>query len=536
MLDAGCWMLAGVFVCLLLFSRTASAQDTTMVATVTHVAGANVYLDLGTNQGVETGDTLLVQRNNEIIGQLKVLSVSSKQSVVAFVGKPFQITRASKLTVTFTSAGSSQRQQIADAFEEELEDEAPAPVVRNTAASRRTASRPDRIRLDGRVMLNMSIMSSETKPLDDTYDPTKRTFITPSLNLNTTVSNLPSGVRLRLNIRSDYRYNSATTLTRQNTVRTYQLSLEKDLPFGEFQLGRFYNRLSSMGGYWDGVSFLYGSRKNGVGASVGFMPDRSNEGFTTQFPRFSGFAHYETSRRSGQPYYQVAASYHEVQPSTDYLDHKFLGLEQSFNWGIFSINQDLQLDKDPETQAWVASNFRANSRVKITDWLTLRNRYTIRQPYRMYSTASPISVRRDQIQTTLNFQVLEARFGVSYTTRYTRQQYESRTYTAFATSPALTRAQFSLFGSYNFWESSFGSALYLNGGVNKPVGPAMIRLDYGFYRSTNENQVEPIDLSRYTFSTTLPIGDKVYANFRTSLQQSQYLNSITFNTSLQYRF
>ncbi len=527
-------MLAGSFLCLFFLPQVASAQDTTMVTTVTHVAGANVYLDLGTNQGVETGDTLLVQRNNEIVGQLKVLSVSSKQSVVAFVGKPFQITRASKLTVLFNTAGSNQRMQTADAFQEE--EDRPAPVERSTPSSRRSSFRPDRIRLQGRIMLNMSVMSSETKPLDDTFEPTKRTFITPSLNLNTTVSNLPSGVRLRLNVRSDYRYNSATTLARQNIVRTYQLSLEKDLPFGEFQLGRFYNRLTPTGGYWDGVSFLYGSRKKGIGASVGFMPDRSNEGFTTQFPRFSGFAHLETSRKSGQPYYQVSASYHEVQPSSDYLDHKFFGVEQTFSWGIFSLTQDLQLDKDPETQGWVASNFRANARLKITDWLTLRNRYTVRQPYRMYSTASPISIRRDQIQTTLNFQLLDARFGVSYTTRYTRQQYESRTYTAYATSPPLTMAQFSLFGSYNFWESSFGSALYLNGGINKPIGPAMIRLDYGFYRSTNENQVEPIDLSRYTFSTTLPFGKKVYANFRTSLQQSQYLNSITFNTSLQYRF
>lgn len=534
---------AGVLMCLLSLARPVRAQDTTMVANVTHVAGANVYLDLGSTQGLATGDTLLVVRNNEVVGRLNVLSVSSKQSVVGFVGQPFSITRAEKLDVRFYGARPGQTPNRAPESEADGPPADPAaqqtrgqPAVQPSGASRSASRKENRVQLQGRVLLNLSIMNSETIPQAEDLDPVKRTFMTPSLNVNATVSNLPTGVRLRLNMRSDYRYNSAISLTRQNIVRAYQLSLERDLPFGAFQLGRFYDRLSAMGGYWDGVSFMYGSRTKGVGASVGFMPDRSNEGFTTQFPRFSGFAQYETGRRAEQPFFRVAAAYHEVQPHTDYLDHQYLGLEQSFTWGRFSLTQQLQLDNDPETKGWVASNFRANTRIKITDWLTLRNRYTIRQPYRMYSTGSPISVRRDQIQTGLNIQVLDARVGLSYTTRYTRETYESRTMTAYATSPPLTRASVSIFGSVNHWEADFGTALYLNGGLSKPVGGTLLRLDYGFYRSTNVQQIDPIDLHRYSFAATVPLGEKMYANLRTSLQQSQYLNSITFNTSLQYRF
>ena len=523
--------LIGGLSCLFGLSQAAMAQETTLTATVTHIAGANVYLDIGTNQGIATGDTLLVSRMEEVVGRLHVISVSSKQSVVEFIGQAFSITRASKLTVVFSRSGAATR-----SMDEEPEPVASEPVAIAKTSSRSASKRPDRIKVRGRLLVNYSMLNSETIPQAAGLAATRRTFITPSLNLNTTVDNLPSDVKLHLNIRSDYRYNSGVTLTRQNTLRTYQMSLEKDLPFGQVQLGRFYNRLTPSGGYWDGLSFVYGSRKKGVGASVGFMPDRSNEGFTTQFPRFSGFAHLETRRRVEKAYYRVSASYHEIQPSSQYLDHRYFGFEQTFNWGPVSFNQDLQLDKDPSTSAWVASLFQANTRVKITDWLSLQSRYTVRQPYRMYSTASPVSLRRDQIQGGLNFQFLGARIGASYTARYTRRQYESRTYTAYFNSPPLTPAQVSFFGSASQWESDFGTALYLNGGASKPIGTALIRMDYGFYRSTNNNQIEPIDLSRYSVSATLPLLKTLYWNVRTSLQQSQYLNSITFNTSLQYRF
>ncbi|MFK7844436.1 MAG: hypothetical protein AB8G77_03975 [Rhodothermales bacterium] len=509
------------------------AQETTLNATVTHIAGANVYLNIGSRDDVAQGDTLVVQKNGEIAGQLHVLNVSSTQAVVEFIGQSFAITRANRLTVVLKKSAADLPAEVV--YTEPVASEEP-PVISKKPARPSPAKRRNQIKIRGRILLNFSMLDSETKPQVAGLTSTHRTFVTPAANLNTTISNLPAGVRLRLNIRTDYRYSAQSSLTRQNTFRTYQLSLEKDMPIGQLQLGRFYNRLTPAGGYWDGVSFLYGSRKTGAGASIGFMPDRSNEGFTTAFPRFSGFAQFETPRKANQPHYRVSGSYHEVQPNSLYLDHKFFGLEQTVNWGPVSINQDLQLDKDPMTSNWVASLFRANTRVKINEWLTIRSRYTLRQPYRMYSTASPISVRRDQIQGGLNFQIFEARIGVSYTTRYTRREYESRTYTAYFTTPLLTPAQVSFFGSVNQWKSDFGTALYLNGGASKPIGTALIRVDYGFYRSTNSNQIDPIDLSRYSISTTLPFSKKLYWNMRTSLQQSQYLRSITFNTSLQYRF
>ena len=522
-----------VFVLLLLsVAYRVQAQDTTLTVTVTHIAGSNVYLDAGTNDGLSKGDTLHVRSGSDILGRVVVENAASQQSVVAFIGNTFSITRGTLLTVVFstTPAVSPSVPQEAPATREEPESLFSSPPTTRASTSR------SRLKVRGRLLMNFSQLNSKTIPQAEGLSSTTRRFITPSISLNTTISNLPSDVRLRLNIRSDYRYNSGSTFSRTNSFRAYQLSLEKNLPFGHVQLGRFYNRLIAAGGYWDGISFLYGSRKRGIGISFGFMPDRSNEGLTTQFPRFSGFAHFETKRQPEKPHYRIAASFHEIQPVSEYQNHTYFGVEQSLDWGPVSLDQDLQLDQDPETGTWIASLFQTNTRISLTDWLFFRGRLTSRQPYRMYSLLSPISTRREHIQGGLNVRYSGASIGADYAVRYTEGVYESRTYIAYFNTPALSSVQVSFFGSGSHWQSDFGTALYLSGGMSKSLGAYLFRLDYGFYRSTSNNQIEPIDLHRYTFSATLPFSKKFYANLRGSIQQSQFLSSVAFNTSLQYRF
>lgn len=519
---------------LISIAQLAKAQDTTLTVTVTHIAGSNVYLNAGTNDGLSKGDTLRVHSGPELLGRVFIESAASQQSVVAFIDNTFSITRGTRLTVTFSKgpAISTPVLEATPAAKEESILSSPSPRI----AKRKASSGKGRVRVQGRLLMNFSLLNSETTPQTEGLSATTRTFITPSINLNTTVSNLPSDVKLRLNIRSDYRYNSTTSLSRTNSFRAYQLSLEKNLPFGHLQLGRFYNRLIAAGGYWDGMSFLYGSRKKGIGLSIGFLPDRSNEGFTTQFPRFSGFAHYETTRRSEKPHYRIAVSFHEIQPSSQYQTHKYFGAEQSLNWGPLTLNQDVQLDQEPATGTWIASLFQTHTRVSITKWLDIRGRLTLRQPYRMYSLLSPLSTRREHIQGGLNARFSGASIGANYSARFTQGTYESRTYVAYFNTPVVQPVQLSFFGSGSHWESDFGTALYVNSGLTKSVGAYLFRFDYGFYRSTNNNQVEPIDLHRFTFSATLPFSSKFYFNLRGSLQQSQYLNSLSMNSSLQYRF
>jgi hypothetical protein len=78
--------------------------------------------------------------------------------------------------------------------------------------------------------------------------------------------------------------------------------------------------------------------------------------------------------------------------------------------------------------------------------------------------------------------------------------------------------------------------LYLSVGLSKSIEAVLLRFDYGFYRSTNPNRLDPIDLHRFSFSTTVPLGKALYWHARGSIEQSPYLQRLSLNTSLQVRF
>lgn len=509
-------------------------ESSSLVGTVTQLAGQNVYLNVGTDQGIAKGDTLQLVAAGRM---LLVLQASRKQCITEVLGASFPVTRGQRLTFDVLKGNGNV------APDEGRSDE-PAPVEVDEMASimdtndqqviarRRKSSK---IEVDGRLIINLSFLESQTSIRSNAVAPVSRRYATPSLNLNATIKNLPSDVRLNIHVRSDYRYQSRNPIAPESSFRAYRLNLEKTLPFGEIQAGRFYNRYSQRGGYWDGLSFIAGDRRKGVGGSIGFMPDRANEGFTTQFPRYSLFAHYETPRKNTLRY-RASVAYNEIQPSSVFLAHRYTGIEQRFDLDIFSINQDLQLDQDPVSMNWVVSHFQLNTRIKVGSRASLRGRYSMRQPYRMYNIDQPFLTRRDQFGGGLSFQFDKFSLGANYAVRQLNQQYEGQTVSGQFNTLPLTRWALSFSGSANRWESDFGTALFANTGIARHFGKIYARVNYGFYQSRSPNLDTPINMHRVSLSSSIPFSKSMYWNFRASLNQSEFLTSYSFNTSLQIRF
>jgi hypothetical protein len=516
------WIQAG--------AGAAFGQDTTLTATVVQVAGENVYLNIGRADGVLPRDTLGIGAAGRTLGRMVAISTSSRQSILAFASTPFPLTRGMTVDVAFRKR-TPPRTPPAPA--ETPEPTRPPTVL---AARKSSPARPagQRVRVDGRITLALSMLHSETQSLSAELEPVGRRFATPSLNLNATVRNLPSNTRLHANIRTEYRSQTTPTLLPQKSVRTYQLSLQKTLSFGEMQFGRFYNGFTAHGGYWDGASLLLGSRRAGAGVTVGFMPEQANEGFTTEFPRVSGFLHFRTPAKQHVAY-RVSASYHEVHPTALYLDHRFGEFMQQLDWRALSIDQDIQIDQDPLTNHLVITQFQLDARVRVTEGLQLKTRYFIRQPYRMYSTVSPISARRDQIGIGFQIRKNEGSIGGEFSNRYTEGAFDSRTLLLYGNTPFIQPISLSLTGNASYWTSTFGDALYASAGLMQAFRSGHTRIDYAFYRTTAANQENPIDVHRVSLSTSLPIGRALFWNARISLQQSHYLRSASGQTSLQVR-
>ena len=505
-------------------------------ATVTQLAGQNVYLNAGQNEGVAEGDTLRLI-SAPVGRRFLVIRATRSQAITAFVGAPFALTRGQKLTfVVLKGAGVPEPvEEVAEAVvveEPEVTSIMETPDTRQPATRRATSGK---VKVDGRLLLSASMLASETRIRSSNVAPVRRQYVTPVANLSATISNLPSDFKLNVQLRSDYRYQSRNPIAPENSVRAYRLNLEKTLPFGQVQIGRFYNRLTQRGGYWDGVSFLAGSRKKGIGASVGYMPDRSNEGFSTQFPRYSVFAHYETPN-SSKIGYRASVAFNEIQPSSVFLNHRYAGIEQRLNLDGFTLNQDLQIDQDPISKSWIVSHFHVNTRIALGKRAWLRGRYSMRQPYRIYNIDQPFLIRRDQYSGGLSFQLGKVSFGGNVAFRMLNQNYEGQTFSGYFNTRPLTRLAISLSGSGSYWTSDFGEAIFLNGGLARSFGKLYARVNYGFYQSRSPNVSQTIDMHRISVSTTLPINKTLRWNLRASANQSQFTTSLSLHTSLQIRF
>src|SRR5690606_5813110 len=98
-----------------------AAQDAAprVRARVTYIAGSNVYVDAGSEQGIRAQDTLAVFREADgaRLGAVVVLSVTDARAVATFAGRPFTLTRGTALLLELPRHGAPATADSAAAAE-----------------------------------------------------------------------------------------------------------------------------------------------------------------------------------------------------------------------------------------------------------------------------------------------------------------------------------------------------------------------------------------------------------------------------------
>lgn len=519
----------------------AYAQEGGVTVRVTYVAGQNVYLDAGRDQRILPGDTLAVYRDGALAGRLVVVSSISDRSVATFADTPFPMTRGMELQVRAPVPPGEETPAPPPDAEPDPAVVPPAEQAADPyAASRTTPQRRARTgpRVDGRMMVSLNTLQSDTRWTTVPSGATKRTFATPSLNLNLTVRDLPHGLRLRTRLRTDYRYSSHRSIDPAWSVRAYEMLLERDFSDFSVQAGRFSNRYASYGGYWDGALVQYGARRAGVGTALGFMPDRSNEGFSTDMPRYAGFAHVEFGNRARWQY-AVRLSLDEIRPVDPLLTHRFGGLSHSLRWRGVSLRNDVQLDRDPETGRWIASRFQVRGSISPARGVTLHGRYTVRQPYSIYRVQRVISYRRDQAHAGASFQFGGGLVGADVAFNYVEDAVEGRradgrTVSGYFQLSRTRLLALSLAATASYWQADDGSSFFLNTGVSRSLGRANARLQYQFYRTVTV--ADPLLTHAVVAHAAVPLGRRFSGSSQVRLQRSATLRSVAFYLSLSYTF
>ncbi len=500
-------------------------QNTEISATVVRLQGRGVYLNVGKEVGILAKDTLAVSKG-EIRGSLRVIGSSSKSALTTWVGRRIDLVVGDVIVVALPERNlASPDDDVITKKDERL-----SILVRKQPGNSTYGSKKGHPKFSGRLMLSMSALRSKTKWNTTTKNSNSRTFATPNLNFRGVVSDLPGGAVVSLSTRMAYRYSSDNIISSPTSIRLYQISLARSLPGTplDFEVGRFSNANEPGTGYWDGIILRSRGRKYQYGASFGLEPDKFNEGFRADLPKYSAFV--SINNRVGSLRSSTDISVTQLRPQNSWLTHTYVGASQKFRSRRFSVSGDVQVDRDPQGGSWVISRLKSRGSVNLTSALRVNARFSVRQPYSYWKTTNIISYRRDQASIGLSYGVNDSRVGVTLTTNTIDSAPSSSTYAMNFTIAHLPFINASFSGSGSYWSRNSTETIFGNASLSRALGAVRLQLLYNYYQT--KLFTDTVTSHTVGASAQIPIRKDIHASLQTRTQFGQQLTSTSVFASL----
>jgi len=510
-----------------LVGRAQAQEHTHITVVIEQLAGPDVYLRAGTADGIRAEDTLDVQQRPDgpVLGQVRVMSSTEHRSVVTLIGMPFPLTRGDSLYLSFHSARPRGP----------IEPRAASAQVSRNLSRRPGAAQAARAtpRVSGQFSFDFSSIHTATEGLGSDPEKVTRDFNTPTAGLRVQVSQLPGGLQFNTSARASYRSSSDNIITPSTSVRVYQASLEKSfqaMPLS-VQLGRFYNRYETYSGYWDGLLLHYG-KAFGIGAAAGFEPDRLNQGFSNTLPKYSVFLDYhQYGHASG---YSADVSFHQVRPDDGTPDHTFVGLSQRVRVKRFSLSQNLQVDRNPESDRWVVTRAQARASIPIGGRGDFHAGYTLRQPYQFGRSVDVIPFRRDHVTAGLTVWVGRGTLNADVATADQDGRARYYNFSSSLRFPTTGFLGLDLMVAGSYWTEAANRGVLLSPTLGRSIGGMRTRINYQYYRSQSEQAT--IVSHAADLSLSFPLANQIRSTVRARISIGDKLSSTGIYTSLWVPF
>jgi len=499
----------------------AQTQEQTVAVLVEHIAGSNLYLDVGTDKGLNADDTLIVYTDGDgsYLGELVVLSATHERAVVTFASAPFPVTRGKILRAVFTPL---------------------VPLGEEPSASSRTTTRrsatTEGVRVSGRVTLDVNTLQTTSGGGQVGQEPVDRYFTTPTLRLRANVAHLPGDLMFRTNLRVATRYSSEGQVQPNESYRIYEADFEKSFQVVpvQLQLGRFYNRYETYSGYWDGLLMRIGPEVFGIGGVAGFQPERSNELFSTDVGKYTGFLNLRL--RGSAVRYSTDLSVHHLRPRNDQPNQTFAGWSQRLQVGRFQLSNSIQVDRIIGTNRWDVTRILARSSIPLGSRMDLRMRYSMHHPQTVQLFPQLLQARRHQGSVGMNFFVWQGSVSLDATVNHiqaTDREETSFTYTGAFAFPRTVLLGFGFNGSVSYWAQDGASTTYLSGGMSRAFGRVFWRASYQRYET--KYQVALLTHSG-DFALTLPLSRRLYSTVQARIRRGENLSSNNLYVTLWMNF
>ncbi len=484
-------------------------------ARVRQVAGATVYLDLGTDHGLAVGDTVPLARTlrGRAVGHMVVTVASTVRSIVSFAGAPFSLSRGEVVAIGLLREPTVAPPPVRDQPGSPSTTRAPArdtpsPPTAEAATPLVTPPLP----AHGRWGLEMAV-SHAASTLGTPVDPVEvsRTFATPAVRLDVRAPSFLAGFDLRVSSRTTYRYGTDPGFSQQWAPRVYQFALERRFDGAELILGRFHSPGESFSGYWDGVSLRLGEHGLGVGVLGGFQPDRWNQLPNADLPKATLFVDFD--RQRGTTRWRGDVSAHMAWPADGAPTHTFFGFGQRISTDRLRISQELQVDRDPFAGGLRLSRLTGQASLRLSRSVDLRAGASRRETYLIWAVAPEDLFSSQRDRATIGVSVRGNRASASVDVGVNRDVSDrvTRSLTGSLSVPRLWGSVGAM-GSASWWGGDTGHALSISPSLLWGVGRARVRAGYRLYTSDVLGRLRTTHAP--DFSLDLPLASRVRASMR----------------------
>lgn len=273
-------MKRGVVLTLLLAACVLHAEEKVVRGTVTYLAGGSVYTSLGRGSGVQDSTLLYVVRGADTTAVLKVYAVSSKSSVCRVLRARGQIVVRDEVWGTVVLVDEKKSDPTTRRPERTSGEPLPSPQpVRSSSI---TEHGP--FTLQGRV---------SAQYFTSLYENSAFNIAQPgvALNVRGALRDVPLKVEVLANLRSlTVGKRGPFSKRAVNQSRIYGLSVTYDDGARMFSVGRIIPIYAPSIGYVDGVMASVRVGPVLFGTSLGYQPDFTLRGISTEYKKFALFA------------------------------------------------------------------------------------------------------------------------------------------------------------------------------------------------------------------------------------------------------
>jgi hypothetical protein len=499
--------------------KAAGQTVDTVRVEITRIQARGVYTTVADGISWASGDTLQVVSTTGIRTTVRLVGRSTSSLLLAWVGDALAVEVGDVLTLV----GRRGRTTPVDAERTPAVADRVSILDREGRTGRAGARGRSGPRVDGRLMVGVSGLQSTTRGRMTDNVSVSRSFLTPSTALRLRVGRLPGDVELDLNARYSRRFSSNDIIGQADAPRIYDLSISQ--PVGHtgvrYAAGRFNDSRLAQSGYWDGVRMEHDVGSFEWGLAGGFEPDRYNQGFRSDRPKFAAYA--GGMRRFDGGSFSLTGAFTQLRPTNDWLDHSFFSVDQELRIRGVRVTNRLLLDRDPESGSWIPSRYQARAGIPVSSSLRLTARYSMRQPYGYWRTTDIFSDRRDQISAGISYARNQTRLSLTGTENRIEHSDPSRTATGhFSTEPRWM--PFRTSGTLSAWFRHSSRTLYGTLGLHRTLLGSDMALNLTTY---NIQTVGPSATSLMAgVSIRIPLHENGSLSIRT---RSQFLGEITSN-------